>query len=150
VEPLELKAETTSCLIFVMFSLFLALVGALLCCIMEAWSGVLVSLAVPLPSLLWQQWQRRRSVIFYQDHLVDRTWFSTKIVSYAGTEAELRTRVTRFARVPNGGGHLPVLVLRRNGNAVASVPRGLAPGPEDLRRITELLRNAGVPIRRLV
>ena len=114
-EPLELKAETTSCLIFVMFSLFLALVWALLCCIMEAWSGVLVSLAVPLPSLLWQQWQRRRSVIFYQDHLADRTWFSTKIVSY-----------------------------------VASVPRGLAPGPEDLRRITELLRNAGVPIRRLV
>ena len=68
-----------------MFSLFLALVWALLCCIMEAWSGVLVSLAVPLPSLLWQRWQRRRSVIFYQDHLADRTWFSTKIVSSAGT-----------------------------------------------------------------
>lgn len=128
-EPLELKPETASCLISVMLSLFFALVWALLCCVMGTWGFALAAALFPLPFLLWWQWQWKRAVVFYPDHLENRTWFSTQTVPYAGTGAELQTRVTRFSRAA-GNGHLPLLTICRDATVEVSVPRSLHPGPD--------------------
>ena len=147
--PIVWRAKTEPCLLALFLVTFFALVWLLLCCVLGSWGGAAVSVVVPLPFVLWWKWCRERSVAFFPDHLEDRTWFSVHTVSYAGARAELRTRRARSGKGLSLNGHLPLLTLRREGRTVAAISQSLRPEEELLRQTLVLLRNDGVPVKRL-